>query len=394
MERYLDMERLPLVHPTAEMEVDARPEDTISRGSTDSDETGPKDKPDKGKKGKGGVAKSFGSLGKKMKNLTKMGKEGKTGKEEGKARQRRRSSVGSATQSTKTSSITVEMIRQRSHILCVRLSPKRPEYQNEMVHNYLLDAHERFKADRNLRSAQDAEIRQRMSVMRQLSNCINQGCEQTATAATSYLCPACYQKEKQQALEFENRPHSPSAQVSVPMARNDTLLNLGKSRFYTLSAEDHSAMKSNSNPNLSLNNASDNRATYCESDYRTQPPVQVEDPRLSYPLPPGANYISNKLRDGGKYDTLPSRLPSQKDTKSCEVDGAAPTRQTAFKVRLDDDVTAKIQQEASRGPLKQQPCRGVACQFYGTEATDYLCSSCYKESKTRQAFVTAKAGHR
>ena len=64
-----------------------------------------------------------------------------------------------------------------------------------MVRNYLRDAHQRFQSHRNTRLAQDAEIKQRLSLMqRQTSTCVNPGCTGEGTAQTSYLCDACYQK--------------------------------------------------------------------------------------------------------------------------------------------------------------------------------------------------------
>ncbi len=71
------------------------------------------------------LKKNFGSVGRGLKeNSTSSG---------GGAEKTRRPSVGSVTQSTKVSSITMEALRERDRdqqtILAVRLSAKRPAYQ-------------------------------------------------------------------------------------------------------------------------------------------------------------------------------------------------------------------------------------------------------------------------
>ncbi len=63
------------------------------------------------------MKKNFGSVGKALNADAR--------------EKRRRPSVGSATQSTRVNSVTVEMLREKEkdHILAVRLSRKRPAYQ-------------------------------------------------------------------------------------------------------------------------------------------------------------------------------------------------------------------------------------------------------------------------
>ena len=68
------------------------------------------------------LKKNFGSVGKGLK--------------EGSDKERRRPSVGSVTQSTKVSSITLEMLKEKERdqtILAIRLSRKRPAYQVILV---------------------------------------------------------------------------------------------------------------------------------------------------------------------------------------------------------------------------------------------------------------------
>ena len=64
------------------------------------------------------LKKNFGSVGRGLKD--------------GSDKERRRPSVGSVTQSTKVSSITLEMLKEKERdqtILAIRLSRKRPAYQ-------------------------------------------------------------------------------------------------------------------------------------------------------------------------------------------------------------------------------------------------------------------------
>lgn len=519
IKRYLDIETIPIppggtpVHQNnllVDLDLGSQPRSRSNShsGSVDSDEnnsigssgsTKDKDK-EKSKVAKQmqTVAKSFGSIGKTMsKKLKKnFGGVGKTMKAEEKLKEKkkmRRTSVGSVTQSTKVTSVTAEMLRDKEHILCVRLSHKRMEYQEEMVRNYLLAAQERFKQDREIRRQQDVEMRLKVELRssREVLNgaltpsgdtvdgggilsprmqCINTGCDAKGSASTSYLCPPCYEKEKQQALDFERGPVAADGRpilggAAMPLERQDTLMTCGKSKFYTLSDDDHYGNVSHVNlaaqklqhpplpsnkrevfDNSELNNAKllrDKKNSYINNGMKIARSTFYEDVAGEYKpsggsstttsttttttsttapvapkpsLPAGTAYIVNDLHhQPHRGPTSGVAQPSNERlfgmVTSCPDTSLEPPLRPEFQPQSEANIkqTVKIQvappsagdsvlksmvvgghgSVLQTGPI-QQKCRTIDCPFYGTNASDFLCSACYRKKQQVPSQTTAK----
>ncbi|XP_066993922.2 OTU domain-containing protein 7B, partial [Anabrus simplex] len=191
------------------------------------------------------VAKQFGSIGKSMskklkKNLgsiTKMTRSNSQKKSNG-------MTSSPVRQTTRLNNHLVS--RSQDFILCAVLhTEKRPEYQEEMVRNYLQSARVRFQRDKLMKQKQAEERRQKdemkLKEIAQLegqSLCINPGCDQSGSAVTSYMCKACFEKQRDQ--ELSANINSPVMSRATGMNNNSSLdeqlaprYGTGKSRFYT-----------------------------------------------------------------------------------------------------------------------------------------------------------------
>ena len=140
-------------------------------------------------------------------------------------------------QTTKLNSNLVS--KSQDYILCALLhTEKRHEYQEEMVRNYLQSARERFQHDKDLKLKQAEERKQKeeqklkdLACVEGLSQCINPGCDQFGTAVTSYMCKACFERQRDQELTTINSPSLPRANNNVDSCA--PRYGIGKSRFYT-----------------------------------------------------------------------------------------------------------------------------------------------------------------
>ena len=336
--------------------------------------------------------------------------------------------------------------------------------------NYLMSAQKRFLQDRELRRQNDLEMKKRSAELRSLDitdgvrrnapakemACINSGCEQRGTAATSWLCPGCYEKEKAQAMNFSgnkgaivtSKPPPYQRPPSVgEMERQNTLLTSGKSKFYTYANEDHSALdKEDSlavyNSNLNNMKMSDTAAAKGSKDSRStfyvenvnvnlnsnsqqrslshpvsaKPPVNMQRTHVTGGhghLPPGTAYIVNDLHDDVKLSnkeksaTLPGRF--KEPVKLVDFDyatepplrpefGGPPldmSRPSAFRIKGSADNVHQLSaavsgSHGSAGVGMQQKCRTSKCEFYGSEATDFLCSTCWKTKQRTLAYMSHK----
>jgi hypothetical protein len=113
-----------------------------------------------------------------------------------------------------------------------------------------------------VRKQQEEELR-RINDRRRLEQetpvpCINTNCKELGTPAMSYLCKECYDKQRKEAMDMENKPEKSEVdgpastkliqtdcevgrdRIGPELHRQNTLVNLGSSKFYTFSEEDQS----------------------------------------------------------------------------------------------------------------------------------------------------------
>ena len=238
------------------------------------------------------VAKQFGSIGKSMgKKLKQLGKSGRAEK---------RPSVGSEiSQSTKI--ITAYGSGSGGHsdmVLVAKLSEKRSPNHHKMINNYLEDAKERFKQDRELKRRNEVELRSKVSPPS--LTCATPGCHAYGTAQTSYLCNSCFQKHQRE--QNQRRAVSQSGQSiynTFPgrsrqpvggnyLAPSDEVLLCGNSKFYTASNEDIPSVV-----NDNVNNMNNNRNRNEIADLSSNASVNVNQPRC--PSPDYDNVDSGRL---------------------------------------------------------------------------------------------------
>lgn len=342
------------------------------------------------------VAKQFGSIGKSMskkikKNIGSITKIGGGGASKG-------SKKGTLSSAMSTQSFT------RQRILCAQLKAKRHDYQEEMIKNYLECAQDRFIDGERTKEARDVD---RLSLVKPKevtgaivenykTGCINTGCQNFGTAATSYMCPECFEKQKQQELDnilteaprygtgkskFYAQSDSQSHQSinRLPSVRRlnelDQTLYLSNSTFYN-----DKICLPEKEPHI---NGSTLRHGYSPSDLAT---AAVSSP-MDYDLSPDGveclrkNSIKNSQPAAAPGKTiihtitrqtvnLPPTTLSQdvlplKTRNSCTPSGISIST---------DDVTSRLATPFTQ--LQAKKCQTLGCLFYGNVNTNYYCSKC------------------
>ncbi len=257
--------------------------------------------------------------------------------------------------------------------------------------------------------------------------------------------------------------------------RQNTIINQGKSKFYTYANEDHTLASKDAsmashgadlnNMKIAAANNPDKRAIkelarstfYIENTTNVnlnapqgagqatrpgvpsvstgKPPVNVTrtgGSAVRNQLPLGTAYIANdlnyevKMSNREKCATLPARIqttpkvmedfPYADDPPVRGQFGGhglgppggypAPSKTTAFKIKGSVDNVQQLSAAVSsnhgyagtgmtpRSSMIQEKCRSGNCDFYGTEATEFLCSSCYKSKQRTLANIAYKDTHR
>uniref|UniRef100_A0A182MBN0 ubiquitinyl hydrolase 1 n=1 Tax=Anopheles culicifacies TaxID=139723 RepID=A0A182MBN0_9DIPT len=196
------------------------------------------------------VAKQFGSIGKSMsrklrKNIGSITRIGSKNSHSG-------SSAGGANgkKSHYNDKSNYRSEYPRFRILCAQLKSRRHEYQEEMIRNYLECAQERYLEAEKMRDRKEIErLTKYVAEVGQLNrdhgleyggeggvtelsevdgggpvNCINAGCLNYGTAATSYMCLECY--------EMQCKRESSNTKCNVDPADYTLRYGTGKSKFY------------------------------------------------------------------------------------------------------------------------------------------------------------------
>ncbi|XP_055537092.1 OTU domain-containing protein 7B-like isoform X2 [Wyeomyia smithii] len=374
------------------------------------------------------VAKQFGSIGKSMsKKLKKnIGSITRIGSKSG---QHKKSSLSS------DKSSRGEYTKFR--ILCATLRARRHEYQEEMIKNYLECAQERFLEMERVRERKELEKLSKFVDPGQdvcdysgaadhgteLVNCINAGCLNYGTVATSYMCLECYETQRQR--------ESQSCNATDYMPRYGT----GKSKFYT-QADMESHDRIQRLPSVRRLNELDqtlylSRSTFY-NDKRAQPistsagqsssnyrhgfsPTERTPAPLvakSNPTPdysncakqatatsggivatlysPG-NTVMNRGPSSGMCVSLPpvsavspvlqhqpQQLPSASSSSgmSSSSSSGSNTSETTLQQRQQQPPPPAL---TSSHYGKNQMCRTEGCKFYGSINTNFYCSKCCQE---------------
>lgn len=348
------------------------------------------------------VAKQFGSIGKSMSkkikknigSITKIGGGSKGSKK------------GSLSSAMSTQSFT------RQRILCAQLKAKRHHYQEEMIKNYLECAQERFIDGERTKETRDID---RLSLVKPKevtativdnykTSCINTGCQNFGTSATSYMCPECFEKQKQDELDsimteaprygtgnskFYAQSDSQSHQSinRLPSVRRlnelDQTLYLSNSTFYN---DKISLPEKESNINgtsLRHGYSPSDLATVSVSspmDYDLSPEgveclrknsIKNSQPGAATVFSPGKTIIHTITR---QTVNLPPTTLSQ-DPVSLKTRNTLPSSGKSFGGNTTDDVTSQ-RLATPFTQLQAKKCQTLGCLFYGNVNTNYYCSKC------------------
>ncbi|XP_077284712.1 OTU domain-containing protein 7A-like isoform X2 [Arctopsyche grandis] len=319
------------------------------------------------------VAKQFGSIGKSMSNKLKK-------------------NLGSITKITNKSankkSNNFSSIRYK--FLCCQLRAKRHAIQDQMVKNYLEYAEYRFLNSEQMKEKQDVERRhfetlrlREQAMLEGPLKCINAGCEQYGTALTSYMCPNCFQKQRQHEL-YEAQNH-----VNSTNNRQNGMLryNTGKSKFYVESDnESHDTIRRmpptsviNTDQTLYLSKSTFYNDTGRPSMMSARSVNNLDKPReKDWKNTSSDNLVnirSESKKEKSKRSTMPAKVHAATEAYKPGWD-SLPIHDESDALDIFD------------GP---QPCRTPFCTFYGNPSTNYLCSKCCEMENTNQLLKLHKS---
>lgn len=381
------------------------------------------------------VAKQFGSIGKTMSkkikknigSITKIGSNssGSNGKN------------GKLKNGFPSGSSTQSFTRQR--LLCAQLKAKRHEYQDEMIKNYLECAQDRFMDTEKAKELREIEQQQlnmlkkktesRIEPDREVS-CINAGCGNYGTASTSYMCLACFEKQKERELNNCNGLH------------DGPRYGTGNSKFYTYADEkSHKVIKrlpsfrqlNEQDQTLYLSNSTfynDSRHKKPEVSPQTSGttiiiPIQMEtdlinsnssatgsftgsskttekefsspnNSRVSIPMSSSVFNVEKSnadIMDGTTYANAIKSDPKSTIDPRCPIDPKSDIIKknigiiSSYIEHIDDKKSTQVATPFLQSQAKR--CRTVNCTFFGNANTNYYCSKCcQQQAKTESKILT------
>lgn len=175
------------------------------------------------------VAKQFGSIGKSMSKKIKknIGSITKFGKSSGSGPK------FPSSPSTSTPTLGGGYVNGKYRLLCAQLRAKRHDYQEDMIRNYLDCAYKRF-AHENRSTVNAFKDKETSTDPGRIVHCINSDCDNFGTEKTSWMCSACYEKQKQRE----------TSHVDFDYSYQPPRYGTGNSKFYTQSdVNSHNSVK-------------------------------------------------------------------------------------------------------------------------------------------------------
>lgn len=363
------------------------------------------------------VAKQFGSIGKSMskkikKNIGSIAKIGNNNQTNAAAKT-------SSCKKTPIMSITSSTQSFNSgRILCAQLKAQRYEYQEEMIRNYLECAQNRFmdaeKSKALRKTSNDASSSGTIAALDNVAAiesvttcCINAGCQNFGTAATSYMCSDCFEKQRQQEMNshFDQPPRygtgnskfytqadvNSHQQISrLPSVRRlnelDQTLYLSNSTFYNDKRHHNVDVQPNQNQPM-FRGASTVKPT--NSYQLSNEANRILDMHRS---PEASSYTANPLGRASVYSPGKTiihnivrhtvNLPPTNSAGVADMTTIVPRSAYAESPASAMDCVDGLGIAASTPNVPCQTarsCQTIGCHFFGSAATNFYCSKCCKQ---------------
>lgn len=370
-------------------------EDNNLTGSSSSPEFEGSSKAQKSKSAKlQSVAKQFGSIGKSMSkkikknigSITKFGKSSTTG------------AKFPNSPSTSLPTLGGAYINGKYRLLCAQLKAKRHDYQDEMIKNYLDCAYERFIHENRSSIIKEKDPADTGRIV----HCINSDCDNFGSEKTSWMCPTCYDKQKQRE----------SSQVDFEYSYQPPRYGTGNSKFYTQSdANSHNSVKRL--PSVKKLNELDQTLYLSKStffnDTKTIPHNTLGIPHNQIGIPPAPSVAKTTIipirvegredevipRDLIQFDSMNSSIAKPEyltqtngnhgNVSPTSISSNYYTPRESRSPSMNGMKTLAIDQVD--GPMRKSydlatKCRSSGCNFFGSPDTGY-CSKCCQEQKVQ-----------
>lgn len=440
LKEYLDIVyATPLGSPEEEISVDLVDEEydkRIIEGELGfGDDTIPNNGKSKAAKQLQSVAKQFGSIGKTMskkikKNIGSITKIGSNNSNSSSSNGNNGKN-GKGKNGLPSGSSTQSFTRQR--VLCAQLKAKRHDYQDEMIKNYLECAQDRFMETEKAKELREIE-QQQLDMLKlktespvepeRETSCINAGCTNYGTSATSYMCPSCFEKQKERELiglhdgprygtgnskfytHADEKSHKSVKRLPSFRRLNeqDKTLYLSNSTFYNDARSPHDEKPTNGY-----------RHGYTETPTKTVIiPIRMETDAVdcvdagmarAYSAGNTLTQTGNNTSSNPPYNILGICEPTNTNgpyTSTVSINIEPQTNLgritsnaleknngiiSSYLDNIDDPKSSRIATPFLQ--TKAQQCRTVNCKFFGSANTNYYCSKCCQhQPKTQSKILT------